>query len=294
MHTFHWKIFITVLILAICYSACTKVREKEPIQSETAQPPISVIPSEPSEQEAFGDTESKHTQSGAASAQRTRWRTNKCPDLPQPYVEVLNHYEEFMNADNRDINDESVQEKLRGGEWKDLCDEVCMPLSSWKTEKGDHFFYALKDLTGDGFPEMIIAYWSNIDYKYTPKVVYTYSEENGIVMEYTTSYFTMTIYDNNVIEYVSGGMYSSTTYLQFQEDAGCWVAVDTIADSGTWDSATNSMVDVEYYGGEWDERGLLDTQISEEEYQQIRQKYVTTPMTFEWIPLVYHASSANS
>lgn len=286
--------FIMALLCTVYFSACANIEETKNMMPELEYSFVTASSLEIPEQTVSKGTQPERAKPDTLSEEQTQWRTNKCPDLPQPYVKVLNHYEEFMNADNRDINDESVQEKLRGGEWKDLCDEVCMPLSSWRPEKGDHFFYALKDLTGDGFPEMIIAYRSNIDYKYTPKVVYTYREENGIVMECATSYFTMTIYDNNVIEYVSGGMYSSTTYLQFQEDAGGWVVVDTIADSGTWDSATNSMVDVEYYGGEWDERGLLDTQISEEEYQQIRQKYVTTPMTFEWIPLVYHASSANS
>ena len=286
--------FITAFICTLQFSACVKAEEQKQIIPETEQSLTEPPSSEIQEQESSAGTEYEGTEPDAFSEVQTQWRVNICSDMPQPYLEVLNQYEQFMNANNRNLNDESVQEKIWGGEWKYLYDELCASLISWESSTEDIFYYALKDLTGDGFPEMIIAYWSNIDYKYTPKVVYTYREENGIVMECATSYFTMTIYDNNVIEYVSGGMYSSTTYLQFQEDAGGWVVVDTIADSGTWDSATNSMVDVEYYGGEWDERGLLDTQISEEEYQQIRQKYVTTPMTFEWIPLVYHASSANS
>ncbi len=269
---------IMVLINTDLVSACAKVEQDKNIMPE---------------QISFEDTETENTEPDTTSQEQTRWRVNKCPDLPKPYVEVLEHYEEFMNADNRDINDESVQAKLWGGEWKDLYDELCASLLAWESETDNLFFYALKDLTGDGFPEMIIAYKDIPDVVYT-YVVYTYSEEGGIGMEYASSYFTMTIYDNNVIEYVSGGVYSSTTYLQFQKDAGGWVVVDTIAYSGTWDSATQSMTDTEFYGGEWDGSGRLDTQISEEEYQQIRQKYVTKPMTFEWIPLVYHAPSADS
>ncbi len=268
------NIFLIMVLISIALlSACAKVEQDKNIMSE---------------QIASEDTEPENTEPDTLPQEQTRWRVNKCPDLPKPYIEVLEHYEEFMNADNRNINDESVQTKLWGGEWKDLYDELCASLLSWESETEDFFFYALKDLTDDGFPEMVIAY------KDIPYIIYTYNEDGGIGMEHASSYFKMTIYDNKVIEYVSGGMYSSTTYLQFQEDTCGWVVVDTIAYSGTWDSATQSMTDTEFYGGEWDGSGRLDTQISEEEYQQIRQKYVTKPMTFEWIPLVYHAPSADS
>ena len=278
--------FITAFICTLQFSACVKAEEQKQIIPETEQSLTEPPSSEIQEQESSAGTEYEGTEPDAFSEVQTQWRVNICSDMPQPYLEVLNQYEQFMNADNRNLNDESVQEKIWGGEWKYLYDELGASLISWESSTEDIFYYALKDLTGDGFPELIIAY------KDIPYIIYTYSEEGGIGMEYASSYYTMTIYDNNIVEYVSAGMYSSTTYLQFQEDAGGWVIADTIAVSGTWDFATQSIIDKEFYGGNWDGSGKLDKAISEEEYLQIQKKYVTKPMDFEWIPFVSHNGNA--
>ena len=47
------------------------------------------------------------------------------PDMPEPFIEVLRQYEEFMNADNQNLNDEDVQKKINSvdGEWRYLYDE---------------------------------------------------------------------------------------------------------------------------------------------------------------------------
>lgn len=281
------KIFILNITLLCIFSlsACAKVEETEHIAKETEQSSTPPALSEDPEAEIFEDieseipeevkseiTESESTEPEDISSEQMQWQVYICPDMPQPYIEVLKQYEQFMNANVHDINDEDVLDKLWGGEWKYLYNELCAHLTSYqKNHRPDtETNYTLADLTGDGFPEMIMTYYENM-----PDVIYYYSDANGIGMEYLTSYFDMTIYQNGIVEYVSGGMYSSTTYLQFQEDVDAWVVVDTIA---------VDLIDDVYYGGNW-VSGFLDTEITEEEYLRIQEKYVTEPMEFEWIPL---------
>lgn len=275
---------ITLLcILSLC--ACAKVEGTENIaqEMETHSTPLTI--SEDPEAEIFEDIESESPEEVKSeitefenaepediSSEQMQWQVNIYPDIPQPYIEVLKQYEQFMNANVHDINDEDVLDKLWGGEWKYLYNELCAHLTSYqKNHRPDtETNYTLADLTGDGFPEMIMTYGN------TPDVIYYYSDAHGIGMECLTSYYQMTIYQNGIIEYVSAGMYSSTTYVQFQEDVDEWVVIDTIA---------VDLIDDAYYGGNWGSDGELDTEITEEEYLQIQEKYVTEPMEFEWIPL---------
>lgn len=272
------KTIITIVFLCILsLSACAEVGTPETPLPETVHIPVPPVLSEEPEQESSEDIETEDQELNIISPEQMQRQVNICPDMPEPFIEVLKQYEQFMNADNQNLNDESVQAKIYGGEWKYLYDELCPHMSS---DLDIDCKYALADLTGDGFPEMVIASGNH------PYIIYNYSKTNGIGMEFASSYFDMTIYQNGIIEYVSGGAYSSTTYLQFQEDIGEWTVLDRIAVLGIWDSANQRMDDTEYYAGNWDSRGLLDKTITKEEYQQIQAKYVTEPMEFEWIPLV--------
>ena len=282
------KLFILkiTLLCILSFCACAKAEETENIELEMEQSSTPLALSEDPEAEIFEDkesespeemkseiTESENTGSEDISSEQIQWQVNICPDMPQPYIEVLRQYEQFMNANVHDINDEDVCTKLWGGEWKYLYNELCAYLTSYQDNHWSNnreINYALADVTGDGFPEMIMTYYGN-----TPDVIYYYSDAHGIGMECLTSYFDMTIYQNGIVEYVSGGMYSSTTYLQFQEDVDAWVVIDRIA---------VNLIDDVYYGGNW-VNGELDTEITEEEYLQIQEKYVTESMEFEWIPL---------
>ena len=243
-------------------------------------PPLSS--SETAEYAESEESETESIEPEEILSEQKQWKVNICSDMPEPYIEVLQQYEQFMNPDKRNINDESEQSKFEGGEWKDLYDELCM---SWSAFTENAYHYALTDLTGDGFPEMIIAY------KDIPEVIYNYSETKGIGMECESSYFHMTIYENGIVEYVSAGSYSSTTYLQFQEDVEEWVVLDRIASKETWDSG--KWINEAYYTGDWDGNGRLTDTISEKEYLQIQEKYVTEPMQFEWIPLIEKKSLDN-
>lgn len=233
------------------------------------------------------DIKSESTELEEVSSGHEQWRVNLCAGMPESYIDVLRQYEQFLNADNQDFNDESVRNKLYGGEWEDLYDELCGSLLYYINRDtgeniGDVFHYSLTDITGDGFPELVIA-WRDI-----PEVIYNYSETNGIGREFGSSYYTMTIYENGIVEYFSGRRYSSTTYLQFQENVGDWVVLDNLASEGTWDDVEKKWKGEEYYTGDWDGTGSLTETISEEEYLQIQEKYVTEPMKFEWVPFAYY------
>lgn len=219
-----------------------------------------------------------------------QWQVYIHQDMPEHFSEVLKQYEQFMNADVQNLSDDSVQDKLWGGEWKYLYDELCgawMSRVKWDGEGGgaDAIRYSLKDLTEDGFPELIMGYHSEADDRTTPCIIYYYSEKEGIQTEAASSYFTMTIYENNIVEYVSGGAYSTTTYLQFRKDTEEWVVADIIAVSDMWDPV-NKKEDRLYYGGNTTGGGTLQDLISEEEYIQIKEKYTAELMEMEWMPLV--------
>jgi len=276
------KKIVLLKIILICYLTLNACAEAEENKNISAPPFSSEMPQQVNTQEVKPES----TAANDIPPRQEQWQVYICPDMPQPYIEVLKQYEQFMNAKNQNINDESVQAKLWGGEWKYLYDELCGAWTSFLNSESaenpeDVFHYALKDITGDGFPEMIMAY------KDIPDVIYNYSAANGIGMECLTSYYTMTIYENGIVEYVSGGAYSSTTYLRFQEETGEWVIADIIAVESTWDTVSKEWNDINYYTGTWDGNGELTETISEAEYLRIQEKYVTEPMAFEWIPLAY-------
>lgn len=280
-------ILLTIIYISVfCFNACGTKADPENIPAEPVQTPVSVsVPAEPAQTlvsvSAPEEPEPTVFETPAPEPQtvNTPLKVYLCPGMPQPYIEVLKQYEQFINANVQDINDDSVIEKF-GNEWEYLYNELCMFMSPC----GTNIYYALTDLTGDGYPEMILAY--EIAHENYLEVIYNYSETYGIGMECATSYYQMTIYQNCIVEYISGGVNYSTTYLQYQDDLETWVVADRISIYNEWDSVNKKMTGIKYYGGNWTSGGVLDTEITEEEYLQIQEKYVTEPMEFEWIPLV--------
>ena len=209
-----------------------------------------------------------------------QWQVYIQPDMPEPFIEVLKQYEDFTNADVQDINDENVRAKL-GDEWWYLYDELCM--------HGTEIRYSLTDLTGDGFPELIMGIY--VDYtgiyddyfdKVYPKVVYYISPTEGIKMEFTSSYFSMDFYEGGIIEHISAGVNYTITYLRFQEETESWELADRIIVD--WDPRDDSE---SYYRGvnTADFSDSVNEPMSEEEYREIVERYTTEAVELEWIPL---------
>lgn len=206
--------------------------------------------------------------------------------MPEPFIEVLRQYEQFMNADIQNLNDEDVREKIDSvdGKWRYLYDELCgLWLSAaWRGEE-DVIRYSLEDLTGDGYPELVMGYCRSSDDAVYPGVVYYYSQTDGIRMECLSSYYTMELYEDGVILYVSGGAAYTETFIQFQEEAESWQQVACIAVD--WDYETDSVRG--YYWGD-DVSGDLtgNRPMSAEEYQKIIAQYAAGPVELEWTSLI--------
>ncbi len=100
-----------------------------------------------------------------AESDQSHWQVYIQPDMPEPYIEVLKLYEKAMNAGVKDFNDEEVLDRFQrtDGEWRYLYDIYCRHLA-WDVEHNevdDNYRYSLKDLTGDGFPELILGYYTD-------------------------------------------------------------------------------------------------------------------------------------
>ena len=291
-------IIICVMICVISLSACGKADETLPMQgteesiSEDQQPEDSVEEelSTPAPVDISPSQEPKEP-----GSEQIYWQVYIQPDMPEPYIEVLKQYEQAMNSGVEDFNDEEVMDKfnLIDGEWRYLYDLYCRRLV-WQVEHDeadDHFRYSLKDLTGDGFPELILGYYLDSLDETTPEVVYYYSETEGIKMECLSDYYDMALYEGGIIEYISGGVTYTKTYLQFQEETESWeLAVCVIVD---WDPDTDS--DRGYYWGDDVGGYLTDNEpMSEEEYQKIMAQYATEPVELEWTSLVLSEQPVDS
>lgn len=233
------------------------------------------------EEETSVPLEQEKTESG-----QRKWQVHIQPGMPEPFIEVLRQYEQFMNADIQNLNDEDVREKIDSvdGKWRYLYDELCGSwlAAAWRGEE-DVIRYSLEDLTGDGYPELVMGYCRSSDDAVYPEVVYYYSRTEGIRMECLSSYYTMELYEDGVILYVSGGAAYTETFIQFQEEAECWQQVACIAVD--CDYETDSVRG--YYWGD-DVSGDLtgNRPMSAEEYQKIIAQYAAEPVALEWTSLI--------
>ncbi len=233
------------------------------------------------EEETSVPLEQEKTESG-----QMKWQVHIQPGMPEPFIEVLRQYEQFMNADIQNLNDEGVREKIDSvdGKWRYLYDELCGSwlAAAWRGEE-DVIRYSLENLTGDGYPELVMGYCRSSDDAVYPEVVYYYSRTEGIRMECLSSYYTMELYEDGVILYVSGGAAYTETFIQFQEEAECWQQVACIAVD--CDYETDSVRG--YYWGD-DVSGDLtgNRPMSAEEYQKIIAQYAAEPVALEWTSLI--------
>lgn len=290
-------IVIIVLILLLVWTLMPKTGSNDtavsgsiPQQTDDISEEESSVPSdrretdESCEEETSEPSEPEETDSG-----RRQWQVYVQPDMPESYMEVFRQYEEFLNADNQDLNDENVWNKINlvDGEWRYVDDELCGGWLSWSSygeQMAEGFIrYSLTDLSGDGFPELIMGYHIDDDGTF-PKVIYYYSETEGIKMEYATSYYTMTLYEGGMIEYISGGVNYTITYDQFRQDTGELVGVDRFL--------VETIIDGEYVPGganyyrQKDAGDFADEPITEEEYKRITDRYTDKPMELQWTPLI--------
>ena len=299
------KRLISVCIIGILVCGIYGYGQSEEEVSPISEPIVDIesideeiLTSPPVETE---DEISSFRESVQPEVEKRQWHVYIQPDMPEPFIEVLNLYEEFINSDIPETNNDDAWNELwdefhtGGGKWWYLSDEFCGTLMSLlkdpvKEGEEEAFRYSLTDLTGDGFPELIMGYYSDLfdeDYLYA---VYYYSETEGIKMEWHTSYFSMSLYEGGIIEYISGGMDYTITYLRFQEETESWELADCIIVD--WNSQDDSE---SYYRGVNTAHFAdpANEPMSEEEYREIVERYTAEPVELEWIPLFGGEESAD-
>ena len=290
------KYIFLIGILCFCMTACGNADGQsaaeqsgtEIIQEPSEEIPI-LEPESTPEPEPMPKPEPESTPK-SEPAQR-QWQVYIQPDMPEPFVEVLKQYEDFMNADVQSVYDDDVCSKLNVtyDEWY-LCYELCESLKSIlelyaedATAELEIYSYSLTDLTGDGFPELIMGrdsdFGTDNDYLY---VVFYYSETEGIKMMDTTRYFDMSLYEGGIIEYISAGMSYTMTYLQYQEETENWERAACIIVDWDYQSETKLY----YHGVNLADFSDPDNEpMSEEEYRDIVERYTAEPVELEWIPM---------
>lgn len=214
-----------------------------------------------------------------------RWQIYIHPDVPQPLTEVLKQYEVAMNVGTNGVyiyvGDDDVREKagIEGPYFIDL--EL---YGAWCTavENGwdETICYSLRDLTGDGIPELIMGN-GDLESAYI-RVVYECTAEGDIRVTDSSTYYDMTLYEGDIIEYVSGGVACTITYLQFSQKEQDWRIVEALGKEWDYENAR----EVGPYrqiitDGEYAEKEM----ISEKEFERIRAQYTQKEMELEWYSL---------
>ena len=296
-------IFIGVAIIcAISLSACGKAEEllyKQGMEdniSEDSQPGDSteeeLQASEPAEAEEETSMSSEPDETELAQIQLQVYIQ---PDMPEPFVEMLEQLEEVINLVVQDPSREDVWEKMGvfGSELKFMLENAYnnwwMPIHDGEEMDAR---YSLTDLTGDGFPELILGRYHDYDGSTSPKVVCYYSETDGIEMIYWSDYFPMALYEGGIIEFTGGGVNHTIDYIQFQENNKEWnyinrfLVVTVIDGERVQDGANYYRRDEE---GDFLYDGDVCEQISEEEYTHITDNYTRKPMELEWTQFVFRS-----
>ena len=290
------------IICAISLSACGKSDEISYIQetdnniSEDSQPDDSteeeLQASEPveTEEETSMSLESEETE-----LTQIQLQVYIQPDMPEPFVEMLGQLEEVINLVVQNPSRKDVWEKMGvfGSDLKFMLEDA---YNNWwiPIYDGEEMDarYSLKDLTGDGFPELIMGRYNDYNGSTSPKAVCYYNETDGIEMIHMSDYFSMALYEGGIIEFSSGGVNYTMDYIQFQEDTDEWICIDyfyveTVIDGEPVQGGAN------YYRRDEEGDFLYDgdvcEQISEEEYTHITDNYTRKPMELEWTQFVFRS-----
>lgn len=214
-----------------------------------------------------------------------RWQIYIHPDVPWSLKEVLMQYELAMNvgADGVYIydGDDDVREKA-GIEEPYYIDLELYGAWCAAVENGwdRTICYSLRDLTGDGIPELIMGN-GNSESVYI-RVIYEYTAQGDIRVMDSSTYYDMTLYEGDILEYVSGGVAYTITYWQFSQKQQDWQIVEALGIE--WDYENSREVGPYRQiitDGEYAEKEM----ISEEEFERIRAQYTQREMELQWYSL---------
>lgn len=164
-------------------------------------------------------------------------------------------------------------EEFENDKWKNVYDVLFYNGQKYP------LYYALKDLSNDGHPELIMGILENISdsgmYIY---IIYHYSDEKGIVWSNITENMIVNLYEENIIECIDGGISSPCWYLRFlPDDSGELEILDYFISEEKKGQMTK------YYKNINDIQNDYWIEISEKEYQKAIQQYTAVPMKLEWV-----------
>ena len=188
---------------------------------------------------------------------------------PFVYQDLLAEYERVME-------DESYMEE----EWSDnIYDHVKRYIG--KTQLS----YCIKDLAGDGKPELILGVFRHKKYKilgtiyeseYEPFVIYTYDDE-GVHWNCISEEYIMTIYKDGIVELISGWVKQHFMYKQI-EKSEVYEKTKSIIVCVQEDGKESHYYKYEIESGEYKD-------ITEKEFYNIRNQYTALREELEWKPV---------
>ena len=202
----------------------------------------------------------------------------KFPDIPKAYYKVLKQYEDILKEKNLNIND-CMEKFYVGGEWEYV--DMELYVAGWD----DGIYYSLYDLTGDGFPELLMGWMDSVETVYWPYVMYTVGDGETIE-KYTFGAMPTVVCDNGAI--ITYGHVEYVMIMQFQVDTGQWRYVDVWSEDNVNVWSEERPEDIKrYYSSEFEgeytlEKGEQKEEISQMDYNRIIDQYKTTPVMLEW------------
>ena len=154
----------------------------------------------------------------------------------------------------------------------------------------EELYYCVKDLVGDGKPELILGTMREGEYEILgtvyeegcePFIIYTYDDAGAKWVSISEEYI-MTIYKGGVVELISGGVDTHFMYEQIEKDEVFEKTLDTIVCRQIKDEEPYyykyKMENGKYVDGEYEE-------LSEDEFYNIRNQYTAVKEELEWKPV---------
>ena len=271
------------IVVAVCLVGCQDKAEEE----RTEQTEAGVTPS----QEVMSDTGSKKEAEPVSGGEEAESVTNsetdfdewkkaameefenrEYPDVPEVFWKVLRQYEQLIGF-TVDQDWDSSWDELYCGDWK------YVDVYLYGDGRDSNIYYSLYDLTGDGFPEMIMGKKSVYHETWYAYLIYYYDGEDVRLDCHGGGRYLLTFYTNGYVELLDSLFIA---YYQFEEEDQEWRRIIKI------DYERNKDGEFEYLKNDTDAKNpdpSLFEEISEEEYRQIIEQYTATPIELEWTML---------
>lgn len=209
-----------------------------------------------------GSAAAPETEESGQEESALRWQVYIHPDVPEPLAEILLQYEQAMNAGSNSKIPDDVKIELYFN-WYDAVEAGKTP----------PIYYSLCDLTGDGFPELIMGDGLDV------RIVYYCGETGDIQFKEDSGKYGMTLYEGGIIEYASG---STVSYWQFSREEQDWIIVESLECIQNQEN----VGELDYYRRiVADEVNGEKEKISQEEYHRIIEQYTQREVELEWFSL---------